>query len=1167
MKSCRDESRQRASFAYQTAALFRKNWAYQARRRRWVSNLLLVGVGALICALLFVLQEVVNRQLDSPNFRCGARCLSCCDWVPTTLANGSVASTYQCYNATADRPCSPYAECKEYNASDVSVLFSTADQVGYCAVEQPPLWPALAQVPAQQYRGPKLPNVMPASIPHAALFAATPGAAPMLYTGQDSALASRLMAAMWARPTSIYDAIVSAYLGAQARGVNVSSSNERVTSEAEFVEAAGSLSAGLYDFGLVMGTSAATSLSALLEPAFVGQAITNTTGTPVYCASLPPAWEFNASQLNEEVFCGWRNSDCVVRGDPSRKVSLPAGSASMDGSIQEFVSLFDWRNTSASGLDVSVWVNNSNVALAPQRGTAPPDLQRWPQPLNLAANAFLRHVKGPAYSATLVGVKGMPKGATRLSLDFSSLLGPLFMMWFLQMLLPVNVHTLVYEKQASLRTMMRVQGLRDSAYYTVTYAWQLGLYVLLVAVFALCGGLIDLKMFTLNSYSVQAVFYFCWGLLLSSWSLHIGAFSRDARTAVLICVVWVIITGFTANLVLVQYVESGPALAATLLQLIPSFALFRGLYELAQYAFLADRTGGTGLTWAKLGDEGNGMVHVLAIMVAEAVAFFLVAYWRDQVTGAGTGVRKHRLFFLGFKLREGGQRRRWLRWPRRRPNAAGPAGVVPADGAAGVVPAGKQASLDKAVVEAGPAPEGVEEDLSGYYGQFGALGTPQLCPIPALRPQVSPQQDAEQQGAAPAAAAADGSHLIVPAAARRPSWAATCSSGCGLLRCGSAGQGSGPVIRKLTSVHLSMSQQPGGSSGGAAEGVDIAAERERVQAMWEEWHRNPSQPPPAGIMLHHLRKVFAPSGHGTSEKIAVADLSLAIQSNECFGLLGPNGAGKTTTMRMCEGFMEPSSGKVLIEGYDISQDLEQVYAFMGTCPQHDLLWMGLTGREHLLFYGRLKNLRGTALKRAVDDSLRSLNLAAVGDGLVGGYSGGMKRRLSVAISLMGDPRVVYLDEPTTGLDPSSRRLLWDVIKKARQDRAIVLTTHSMEEAEALCDRLGIFVGGRLACVGNPKDLTARFGSYLSFTITTPPHQEATALALMRGLAPGARVVYALSGMQRMELPMSEVGVEAIFARMEAVKARGELELIDWGVSHASLEEVFIKVTADAQLVD
>ncbi|PWA55731.1 ABC transporter A family member 7 [Artemisia annua] len=187
-------------------------------------------------------------------------------------------------------------------------------------------------------------------------------------------------------------------------------------------------------------------------------------------------------------------------------------------------------------------------------------------------------------------------------------------------------------------------------------------------------------------------------------------------------------------------------------------------------------------------------------------------------------------------------------------------------------------------------------------------------------------------------------------------------------------------------------------------------------------------------------KVY-PGRDGNPEKFAVRGLSLALSKGECFGMLGPNGAGKSSFIHMMIGLIKPSSGTAYVRGLDIRDDMDEIYANMGVCPQHDLLWETLTGREHLLFYGRLKNLRGFALIQAVEESLRSVNLlnGGVGDKQVGKYSGGMKRRLSVAISLIGDPTVVYMDEPSTGLDPTSRNNLWNVIKQAKENRAIFLT--------------------------------------------------------------------------------------------------------------------------------
>lgn len=311
---------------------------------------------------------------------------------------------------------------------------------------------------------------------------------------------------------------------------------------------------------------------------------------------------------------------------------------------------------------------------------------------------------------------------------------------------------------------------------------------------------------------------------------------------------------------------------------------------------------------------------------------------------------------------------------------------------------------------------------------------------------------------------------------------------------------------------------------------------------------------------------------------------------------------------MMVGLLEPTEGTAVIGGHDIRVGMDAIYNMMGVCPQHDLLWETLTGREHLLFYGRLKGLEGAALFRAVEQGLRSVNLwnGGVADKAAKQYSGGMKRRLSVAISLVGDPLVVYLDEPSTGLDPASRRNLWDVVRASKKGRAIVLTTHSMEEAETLCDRLGIFVDGRLVCVGNPKEVTSRYGGYYVFTLTVPSHQEQSARQfVLRRLARSARLTYSVGGTLKFELPTSEVTLSAVFSAMAAAKARAEafaqggaealadggarwasgggaeeeadarerrllvsapagsaaqqpLEVLDWGVANATLEEVFIK---------
>lgn len=262
------------------------------------------------------------------------------------------------------------------------------------------------------------------------------------------------------------------------------------------------------------------------------------------------------------------------------------------------------------------------------------------------------------------------------------------------------------------------------------------------------------------------------------------------------------------------------------------------------------------------------------------------------------------------------------------------------------------------------------------------------------------------------------------------------------------------------------------------------------------------------------------------------------------------------------GLTKPSYGTALIEGLDIQTQMDEIYTGMGVCPQYDLLWETLTGREHLLFYGRLKNLKGAALTQAVDDSLTGLNLGAVGNKQAGAYSGGMKRRLSVAISLIGDPKVVYMDEPSTGLDPASRNSLWNVVKRAKQGRAIFLTTHSMEEAEALCDRLGIFVDGGLQCVGNSKELKARYGGAYVFTMTTSANYEDQVENLARRLSPNGKKIYQISGTLKFELPKHEVRIAEVFQAVEHAKSRFTVHA--WGLADTTLEDVFIKVARGAQ---
>ncbi|XP_025798914.1 ABC transporter A family member 7-like [Panicum hallii] len=339
--------------------------------------------------------------------------------------------------------------------------------------------------------------------------------------------------------------------------------------------------------------------------------------------------------------------------------------------------------------------------------------------------------------------------------------------------------------------------------------------------------------------------------------------------------------------------------------------------------------------------------------------------------------------------------------------------------------------------------------------------------------------------------------------------------------------------------------------------TDIMREREIVDRFLQQPDSSYS------IIVDNIRKVYPPKD-GNAEKVAVKGFSLAIQRGQCFGLLGANGAGKTSLISMLTGFTKPTSGTAYIDGLDIRTDMSEIYTRIGVCPQFDLLWETLTGREHLMFYGRLKRLNGAALVEAAEQSLKVLRIfeGGVADTFVSQYSGGMKRRLSVAISLIGDPKVVYLDEPSSGLDPASRNALWNAVRFAKKNRAIILTTHSMEEAEALCDRIGISAYGRLRCTGPSKELKAKYGGTFVFTVTAAAGEDEAVEQLVRSISPTAKRTYHIAGTQKFEMPKQGVKISEVFRAME--QAKGSLNVAAWGLVDTTLEDVFIKVAKESE---
>jgi ABC-2 type transport system ATP-binding protein len=209
---------------------------------------------------------------------------------------------------------------------------------------------------------------------------------------------------------------------------------------------------------------------------------------------------------------------------------------------------------------------------------------------------------------------------------------------------------------------------------------------------------------------------------------------------------------------------------------------------------------------------------------------------------------------------------------------------------------------------------------------------------------------------------------------------------------------------------------------------------------------------------------------------AVNGVSFSIYKGEIFGLLGPNGAGKTTTIRMLSTVLEADSGEITIGGYSVKKDAEAVRSLIGVCPQDLALYEDLSALDNMVFFGRMAGLEGKAAK---DQAIANLHLMGLQDrakGKVAKFSGGMKRRINLAIALMGDPRLMFLDEPTVGIDPQSRNNIYEnILGLQKKGMTVLYTTHYMEEADRLCQRIAIMDGGQIIALDTPHNLKSKIG--------------------------------------------------------------------------------------------
>uniref|UniRef100_A0A1D1XY01 ABC transporter A family member 7 n=1 Tax=Anthurium amnicola TaxID=1678845 RepID=A0A1D1XY01_9ARAE len=860
------------------------------------------------------------------------------------------------------------------------VQYSTLDQVGTCAIPSPPEWPSLLQVPRPEYRAVKTGAFPSTDLPDEACKKNQSCPATVLFTGRNKTFAERVVSNFL---TSASSPNLSNYLSTLSDFI---SGTDAVTTDTNFIEPAFISDRSLYTIQSQCLPNSTFSIPIQIAGVTIGQ-------KGVKCVQGLSLWRNSSLAVNDELYKGFRQSNT------ERK-------------INEIMSAYDFLDTNVNNYNVRIWYNSTYKNDSVWQ--SPIGLVRASRSLNVISNAYLRLLAGDDMKMQLEFIKEMPKPATRLTLDFSSLLSAVFFNWVIELLFPVIMTYLVYEKQHKLRLMMKMHGLGDGPYWVISYSYFLFISSVYMLLFVVFGSLIGLKFFKLNDYSIQFVFYFLFINLQIVLAFLAATFFSDVKTAQAIAYIYIFGSGLLAGYLFVSFVQDASFSRnwVRVMEIFPAFALYRGLYEFGQYSFLGGYMGTSGMRWGDLNDGTNGMREVLIIIFVEWLVLLPVAYYLDQVAFLGNRVQNPLSFLKCFRRK-------------------------------------------------------------------------------------------------------------IPLSFRRSSF-----------------------HRQGSKVFVEM------------EKPDVVQEREIVEQLLVE----PSAS--YAIVCNNLKKVY-PGRDGNPDKLAVRGLSLALPLGECFGMLGPNGAGKTSFINMMIGLVKPTTGNAYVQGFDIRTDMDRIYTSMGVCPQHDMLWEMLTGREHLLFYGRLKNLKGSELSHAVDESLKNVNLfhGGVGDKQARKYSGGMKRRLSVAISLIGDPKVVYMDEPSTGLDPASRNNLWNVVKRAKQNRAIVLTTHSMEEAEVLCDRLGIFVDGSLQCIGNPNQLKGRYGGSYVFTMTTGMEDEEEVEKLVRGLSTNAHRVYHISGTQKFEIPKSDVRIADVFQAVEDAKSKFPVQA--WGLADTTLEDVFIKVARSA----
>jgi ABC-2 type transport system ATP-binding protein len=305
------------------------------------------------------------------------------------------------------------------------------------------------------------------------------------------------------------------------------------------------------------------------------------------------------------------------------------------------------------------------------------------------------------------------------------------------------------------------------------------------------------------------------------------------------------------------------------------------------------------------------------------------------------------------------------------------------------------------------------------------------------------------------------------------------------------------------------------------------------------------------IEINNLQKSFG-------DLKAVDGVSFAVLEGEIFSLLGPNGAGKTTTLSMLSTLLRPDNGDAFVLGHSIRSEPMKVKESLGVVPQEIALYEDLSARENLVFWGKMYGLRGTALKNRVDEVLETIGLTDRQKGRVGRFSGGMKRRVNIGVALLHKPRVIYMDEPTVGIDPQSRRSILDsVVSLKDQGMTVLYTTHYMEEAQELSDHIAIMDNGKVIAAGTPDELVKLVGQSDRITLTI--NGESTRILEQWRSTPGVQSISEEDG----KLTLLVDDSNRVLPRLFDAAAVSGIRITSVEIQVPNLESVFLHLTGRA----